>query len=120
MVSCGKEACWPVHFVHLARRASLSNGQRRHLAESTGSAFWSVGVYAGLSLVLLLLAAGLSARLAPLLRSGPLMLLDRTAGLGIGLCEAALIAGLIARVCSGSEWRRWRPEASAYNSRPGQ
>ncbi len=60
-----------------------------------GNAFWLVGLYSGLTLVLLLLAAGLSARLAPRLRSGPLVLLDHTAGVGIGLFEAALVAGLL-------------------------
>ena len=60
-----------------------------------GNPFWSVGLYSGLTLVLLLLAAGLSARLAPRLRAGPLVLLDHTAGLGIGLFEAALVAGLL-------------------------
>jgi uncharacterized membrane protein required for colicin V production len=57
--------------------------------------FWAVGLYSGLNLVLLLLAAGLSARLAPLLRAGPLLLLDHTAGLGVGLFEAALVGGLL-------------------------
>ena len=60
-----------------------------------GNTFWSVGLYSGLNLVLLLLAAGLSARLAPQLRTGPLVLLDHTAGLGVGVFEAALVAGLL-------------------------
>jgi uncharacterized membrane protein required for colicin V production len=60
-----------------------------------GGTLWSIGLYAGLSLVLLLLAAGLSARLAPRLRAGPLVLLDHAAGLGIGLFEAVLVAGLL-------------------------
>jgi uncharacterized membrane protein required for colicin V production len=60
-----------------------------------GSTLWSVGLYFGLNLVLLLLAAGLSARLAPRLRAGPLVLLDHTAGLGIGLFEAVFVAGLL-------------------------
>jgi len=60
-----------------------------------GSTLWSFGLYSGLNLVLLLLAAGLSARLAPRLRAGPLVLLDHTAGLGIGLFEAVLVAGLL-------------------------
>jgi uncharacterized membrane protein required for colicin V production len=65
------------------------------LLPSSFAGSWSTELYTGLTLLLLLVAAGLTARLVPQLRRGPLVLLDCAAGLGIGLCEAALVAGLI-------------------------
>ena len=59
---------------------------------------WLVVVYVGLALVLLVAAAGLSSLIAPLVRRGPLRLLDRMAGLAVGLVEATLVVGLLAMV----------------------
>src|SRR5204863_2904292 len=64
----------------------------RHLGaavqRSDGDGPWLVVVYVGLALVLMVAAAGLSSLAAPLVRRGPLRVLDRTAGLAVGLAEA--------------------------------
>ena len=57
---------------------------------------WSVGLFAGLLITLLLTCLALSALLVPLVRHGPLGLVDRLGGLAIGVVEAALILGLLA------------------------
>src|SRR5439155_24101952 len=72
----------------------------RHLGaavqRSDGDGPWLVVVYVGLALVLMVAAAGLSSPAAPLVRRGPLRVLDRTAGLAVGLAEATLVVGLLA------------------------
>jgi uncharacterized membrane protein required for colicin V production len=57
---------------------------------------WGVVSYLGLVIVLLILAAGLSALAAPLIKRGPLQTVDRAAGLVVGLGEATLLVGLLA------------------------
>ena len=52
-------------------------------------------LYAALALVLVICAAGLSALLAPLVRRGPIRLVDRVAGGLVGLGEATLLMGLV-------------------------
>jgi len=63
-----------------------------------GGAPWSVLVYFGLVFGVVIAAAALSALAVPLVRQGPLRLLDRLAGLLIGLGEAGLVVGLFATV----------------------
>lgn len=57
---------------------------------------WSVLTYLALVLSLLILAAALSALVAPWARRGPLRLLDRVGGAGLGVLEATFIIGLLA------------------------
>lgn len=57
---------------------------------------WSVLTYLALVLTLLILAAALSALVAPWARRGPLRLLDRVGGAGLGVLEATFLIGLLA------------------------
>lgn len=68
------------------------------LPPEVGSAPWPTVVYVVLTLVLVLVAAGLSAHAAPALRRGSLRLLDRALGGAVGVVEAAILVGLLAMV----------------------
>jgi uncharacterized membrane protein required for colicin V production len=59
---------------------------------------WPVVLYLGLALVLLIIAAALSALASPLIRRGPLLAADRLAGLVVGVAEAAVVVGLLTMV----------------------
>ena len=76
---------------------------------------WPVVVYCGLALVLVLVAAALSALATPLVRRGPLRLLDRAAGLAVGLVEASLAVGLLASI--GQRFGLPRPPAGGLAAR---
>ena len=64
--------------------------------DGEGGAAWSVLIYFGLLFGLVLAAAALSALAVPLVRKGPLRLLDRLAGVVLGVAEASLVIGLAA------------------------
>lgn len=57
---------------------------------------WPILVYLGLVLMLLIVAAALSALAAPIVCRGPLRALDHLGGLAVGLAEATLLVGLLA------------------------
>ena len=65
----------------------------------------------------LIVSTGASSLTAPVFRRGPLLTLDRIAGLGVGLAEAAMLVGLLAMVGNRS---RSVPLARARTCRPSR
>lgn len=66
------------------------------LAPGRQGGAWSVLTYLGLVLGLLIVAAAASALVGPWARRGPLQLLDRIGGAGLGALEATFLIGLLA------------------------
>jgi uncharacterized membrane protein required for colicin V production len=67
------------------------------LAGESGTA-WSAVLYLAVVLVLLIVAAALSALATPLVKRGPLRTLDCLAGLLVGGIEVGLLIGLLATI----------------------